>query len=92
MALRQAAGDLLLQLDPQAAAGLPADIDVRSAAWDRRYRQVKTTVLQAGALGTLTPAEMELLLRSNSALRRAVHQASKAALAAQDAVPVATVH
>jgi phosphate:Na+ symporter len=79
--LRQAVGDFLQQLDPQGGASLPPDIDARAAAWDLRYRQAKAALLEAGALGTLTPTEMELLLRSNSALRRTVQQALKAAQA-----------
>ncbi|MDP1692525.1 MAG: Na/Pi symporter [Burkholderiaceae bacterium] len=85
--LRQAAGVLLQQLDPQDAASLPADIDRRADAWDLRYRQVKAALLEAGALGTVAPGAMELLLRSNSALRRTVQQALKARQATRDAAP-----
>ncbi len=79
--LRRAAGDLLQELDPQDAASRASDMATRAAAWDLRYQQVKAALLEAGALGTLTPGEMELLLRSNSALRRTVQQALKAAQA-----------
>jgi phosphate:Na+ symporter len=81
--LRQAAGDLLRQLALQDDASLPVDIEARAAAWDFRYRQLKAALLEAGALGTLPPGAMELLLRSNSALRRSVQQALKAAQALQ---------
>lgn len=85
--LRQAVGEFMQQLDPQGGASLPPDIDARAAAWDLRYRQAKAALLEAGALGTLPPSHMELLLRSNSALRRTVQQALKAAQALQAASP-----
>jgi len=88
--LRQAVGDFLQQLDPQDGAGPPPDIETRAAAWDLRYRQAKTALLEAGALGTLTPTDMELLLRSNSALRRTVQQALKAAQALHAATSATT--
>ena len=56
-------------------------IDTRAAAWDLRYRQLMADLLEAGALGTPTPGDMALLLRSNSALRRTVRQALKTAQA-----------
>jgi phosphate:Na+ symporter len=58
--------------DPIANAEADAD------TWEMHYQQVKAALLEAGALGTLAPASMELLLRSNSALRRTVQQALKA--------------
>jgi phosphate:Na+ symporter len=76
--MRQAASDLLQQLDLLSPAGPPPDIGSRASVWDSRYQQVKAALLEAGALGTLTPAELDLLLRSNSALRRTVQQALKA--------------
>lgn len=86
--LRHAAGDLLQHLDPQ--AGLRPDVDARAAAWDAGYQQVKAALLEAGARATVPPADMETLLRSNSALRRTVQQALKAARAAHAPASAAT--
>lgn len=79
LALRQGAVDVLRALDPGVAADLAPDVDARAQAWDLSYRQLKATLLEAGARGTLSPSEMDLILRSNSALRRAVQQTLKAA-------------
>lgn len=76
--LRTAAAALLLALE-EVPEGRPAeDIDQSASAWEARYQQVKAALLEAGALGTLTPGAMDVLLRSHSALRRAVQQALKA--------------
>ena len=78
-AVRREAGDLLSALDPERVPRTPpSDLDARLAEWDQRYRDAKAGLLDAGALGTLPPAAMEPLLRSNSALRRLLQQAHKA--------------
>jgi len=78
-AARREAGDLLSALDPERVPRTPpSDLDARLAEWDQRYRDAKAGLLDAGALGTLPPAAMEPLLRSNSALRRLLQQAHKA--------------
>ncbi|MEZ5739730.1 MAG: Na/Pi symporter [Burkholderiaceae bacterium] len=76
--LRQDAAGLFRQLDPGQVAGSLDDLAATVARWDREYRTVKAALIEAGALGTLTPSEMEAFVRSNSALRRAVQQALKA--------------
>lgn len=78
-AVRREAGDLLGALDPERAPRTPpSDLDAHLAEWDQRYRDAKAGLLDAAALGTLPPAVMEPLLRSNSALRRMLQQAHKA--------------
>lgn len=78
-AVRREAGELLSALDPERAPRTPqSDLDARLAEWDQRYRDAKAGLLEAAALGTLPPAVMEPLLRSNSALRRVMQQAYKA--------------
>ena len=54
------------------------DIDRQANAWEANYQSLKATVLKAGAMGTLAPSAIEVLLRSNSALRRSLQQALKA--------------
>ena len=80
--LREAGAELLQDLAPQddaiATQALATDAETRASAWDSQYQEVKAGLLQAGALGTLSPSTMDRLLRSNSALRRAVQQAIKA--------------
>lgn len=80
--LRRAAGELLQQLDLHDAATPAPDADTRAAAWEQHYQQVKAALLEAGARGTMPAGDMQALLRSNSALRRCVQQALKAARAA----------
>jgi len=79
IALRESAGTLLAELDLAALPDTPPDITARAAVWDQSYQQCKAAVLQAGALATVTPDVMDVLLRSNSALRRCLQQAMKAA-------------
>lgn len=79
LALRLDAVALLRALDPVTAAKLAPEMDARVQAWDLAYRQLKAALLEAGARGTLTPADMDGLLHANSALRRAVQQTLKAA-------------
>jgi len=64
--------------DHPAARSPRAELDARVAEWDRRYRDAKAALLDAAAVGTLSPPATESLLRSNSALRRVVQQAHKA--------------
>lgn len=78
-AVRREAAELLRAFDPeQAPRTPPSDLDARLADWDQRYREAKAALIDAAALGTLQPAVMEPLLRSNSALRRVLQQAHKA--------------
>jgi phosphate:Na+ symporter len=79
--LRRDAAALLKQLDPQhdeADADGGGEVDRRMQAWDAHYRRVKAALLEAAAVGQLGPEPSDALLRSNSALRRAVQQAHKA--------------
>ena len=91
--LREAGAELLQDLAPLDVAtttteALATDAETRASAWESQYQEVKAGLLQAGALGTLSPSTMERLLRSNSALRRAVQQAIKASkLADASALP-----
>jgi phosphate:Na+ symporter len=78
--LREAAALLLVQLAQETDAQPSERIEAQATSWEASYQQLKADLLQAGALGTLTPATMELLLRAHSALRRAVQQALKARL------------
>lgn len=87
-AMRREGALLLRQLDPMAAgtdAGRAAAdaeaTDRQVATWDERYRRAKASLLDAAAAGQLMPDVAEALLRSNSALRRAVQQAHKAHVA-----------
>ncbi len=77
---RQTAAGLMLDLASQEAeAQAPAEeIECRADAWEAAYQSLKAAVLEAGAIGTLAPREMEVLLRSNSAMRRSLQQALKA--------------
>ncbi len=78
-AVRREAGNLLSALDPERVPRTPqSELDARLAEWDQRYRDAKAGLLDAAALGTLSPDVMEPLLRSNSALRRVLQQALKA--------------
>ncbi len=52
-ALRQAAIELLIQLDPQTVKYRPLDIDARAVPWDLNYRQIKAAFLEVGARGTV---------------------------------------
>jgi phosphate:Na+ symporter len=76
-ALRVGAADLLDALDPEAApaAAVP---DARVAEWERHYAEVKAALLEAAAMGSLAPDDLDALLRAHSALRRCVQQAAKA--------------
>ncbi len=80
--LREAGAELLQDLAQQddaiATQALASDAETRASNWESQYQEVKAGLLQAGALGTLSPSTMDRLLRSNSALRRAVQQAIKA--------------
>lgn len=88
--LREDAGDLMQRLMPVAGpddahdsappgqSEEPPSLGDRVAQWEGQYQTVKAGLLQAGALGTLAPGAMDVLLRSNSALRRCVQQAYKA--------------
>jgi phosphate:Na+ symporter len=84
--LQKAAAALLQRLVWQEESGVASqssedmnlDMDTAAESWERNYQQVKAALLEAGALGTLAPAPMELVLRSNSALRRALQQTLKA--------------
>ena len=74
-------GSLLLQLvDPGLAQPMPRHARAILLRWEQQYRQNKGHLLLAGALGTVPQQLMDASLRSNSALRRAVQQAVKAAL------------
>ena len=74
--LRNAAAALLHQLETGEL--LAEDLNDQATAWEAEYQQVKAALLEAGALGTLAPSAMDVLLRSHSALRRAIQQALKA--------------
>ena len=74
--LRNAAAALLQQLETREP--LAEDMNDQATAWEFEYQQVKAALLEAGALGTLAPSAMDVLLRSHSALRRAIQQALKA--------------
>lgn len=76
--VRQSAADLMLNLATQEDEAPTDDIDRQANAWELDYQQLKAAVLEASALGTLAPSAMEVLLRSNSALRRSLQQAIKA--------------
>ncbi len=80
--LRETGAELLQDLAPQddaiATEALATEAEARASNWESQYQEVKAGLLQAGALGTLSPSTMDRLLRSNSALRRAVQQAIKA--------------
>jgi len=76
--VRQTVANLMLDLATQEDEAPPEDTDRRANAWELDYQQLKAAVLEAGALGTLAPSAMEVLLRSNSALRRSLQQALKA--------------
>jgi phosphate:Na+ symporter len=91
-AMRREGAVLLRQLDPQEAERDAAGDAERAAAdaaatdrqvttWDERYGRAKASLLDAAAAGHLMPDAAESLLRSNSALRRAVQQAHKAHIA-----------
>jgi phosphate:Na+ symporter len=80
-AMRRDAAVLLRRLDPHEGRGNAEDdavLDRRVATWDESYRRTKAALLDAAAVGHLMPDAAESLLRSNSALRRAVQQAHKA--------------
>ncbi|WP_291010200.1 Na/Pi symporter [Hydrogenophaga sp.] len=81
--LRTAAAALLLQLDREAKESPAEKLDGQASAWEAEYQRIKAALLEAGALGILTPSAMDLLLRSHSALRRALQQALKASKVAQ---------
>jgi phosphate:Na+ symporter len=76
--VRQRAADLMLMLASQEDEAPTDDIDRQASAWEADYQSLKAIVLEAGAMGTLPPSAMEVLLRSNSALRRSLQQALKA--------------
>lgn len=79
--VRRDAVAVLRQLDPQRDEATCVDgveTDRRVQAWDADYRRVKAALLEAAAAGHLAPEASDALLRSNSALRRAVQQAHKA--------------
>jgi len=76
--VRQSAADLMLNLATQEDEAPTDDIDRQANAWELDYQQLKAAVLEASALGTLASSAMEVLLRSNSALRRSLQQAIKA--------------
>lgn len=83
-AMRRDAAALLRRLDPHDAQGDAdgdAALDRQVATWDEDYRRTKAALLDAAAAGHLMPDAAEALLRSNSALRRAVQQAHKAQVA-----------
>jgi len=87
LALREAAAGLLEALDPTAAVAGAAP-EARVADWERDYAEVKAALLEAAAVGTLAPNDLDELLRAHSALRRCVQQAAKAlAVRAQQARP-----
>jgi len=79
-ALREAAARLLDGFDPEATGQARTDLDhdVSVVEWERHYDEVKAALLEAAALGTLAPAELDVLLRAHSALRRCLQQAAKA--------------
>lgn len=87
LALRHAAAQQCTVLDPvlaplpHDAQGAPALIEAAAAVWERQYAAHKAAVLDAAAQGRLAPVLLDDWLRANSALRRALQQATKAALA-----------
>jgi phosphate:Na+ symporter len=72
------ADELLVQLDPGTEPFAPASARQREQ-FENRYQEVKAALLASGARGEIDIAAMESLLRSLSALRRTIDQASKAA-------------
>ncbi len=86
-ALRQTAAQQCSLLDPvlaplpHDAQGSAALVEAAAAVWERQYAAHKAAVLDAAARGRLSPATLDDWLRANSALRRALQQATKAALA-----------
>jgi phosphate:Na+ symporter len=66
---------LLAEIDPAKAGSGTANRDAFEAA----YQRLKAELLEAGATGRLPVSAMDARLRSASALRRAIEQASKAA-------------
>lgn len=83
-AVRHEADQLLQRVNPEQTQPLPADTRTRLLRWEQQYRQNKAKLLVAGALGSLPQEDMDASLRSNSALRRAVQQAVKAALVGRE--------
>jgi phosphate:Na+ symporter len=77
-ALRAEAAALLERLDPTSAGAVHAQTQADSAEWERRYAEVKASLYEAAAVGTLAPDDLEELQRAHSALRRCVQQAAKA--------------
>lgn len=90
-AMRHQAAVLLQLVDPEQARPLPVSARASLLRWEQQYRQHKGRLLVAGALGSLPQQVMDNSLRSNSALRRAVQQAVKAALASREATAAGSV-
>lgn len=72
------AAELVLSLALRKTKRPTDGIDRRAEAREAGYQPPKATVLEAGAMGTLAPSAMAVLLRSNSTLRRCLQQALKA--------------
>jgi phosphate:Na+ symporter len=71
-------GDLLLQVNP-AVEPFAAASAAQRTGFEERYQALKARLLATGARGALDLQAMDALLRSFSALRRIVDQATKAA-------------